>query len=870
MQLNFPTAFKSITLVTGPTAATASNPTSSTAATAATANTGQISGPMSQLFNVSNWGSSASSVIHKRGVWFKKGDVPLGSIPAISSGSAQFYGLSRWKSDGSLKLARMWMRDADLLAGANRDYTLTTISGGFSGAVKVIGNAGLVAALNGYDFKVSFSNVKDYSGSTYGNGALTASLNNHAAIATRWEVLSTGPIADVWQGWGMADNDAHLKVNWYLTRIKKLDGTTLGWRIGAIPALDWWNVTGKTDLTYDAVLYNGSNVILAFPGVYHTYQSQWLFCINDGSFNAGCAPFVGMPQPTLNYSYDKTYAILSGVMPPWRRDKIPPIGGISSYVPSNVVLAGGHRTYLDSGGPYEGRGPCPTYDAVDFMTQSPKARTVSRLNALTGLSIPFHYKSSRTRIRSGESADIANTNIPLLLDPKPASASDFTAQGLPIAVDAYRNGSPTDNFVEPLRASNYFWNTSSDSSHAVSYSYYHSVVSGDEWFTDAQLDITLNLAHQQTYGYQAIRAPWASQLNSNCPSAAFKGLLGLWGEGPNIRAVGWAVLIQGHGFGILPDDHQYKPAANALALHNGDYIGLNLDYLPADFAVSGAFNGYLGPHFSPWMANFAPIGAYFHYALNEDTRWQRMGDFSVKWTLEQAKAGRWYAWDNFRNLTRAGSTPWNITTNPNIPPAKQPFLGVYYDLDSSGTFRQTTASANWNDVGVDPAPLRNGDMVYFTNQGESGNLDGKTIPNVAEGTVGYIIGLTNGSNFLGERHQAPNPPPTFQVSATPNGSPMSFGGQVITGISMPTWVQSVGDPSYSVSNEPVDYVSFPYYFSLGNYIPIAYTALNMARHYGSGVVTTDLRDKAKAFIDPTMVLTPDSQYYSAFDTVAIT
>lgn len=841
-----------------------------TVASAQTTTPPVSSGPMSQVFAVSNWGSVTSPGVFKRGTWFKKGDVPAGSIPVLSGGDAQFYGLDYWK-DGSLQIARLLTRDAPIAAGASRSYTKTTATGSMpAGAFKVIGNAGLVAALAGRDFKVRFDNVKDYQGNPYNGGMLLASLNAHAAVATRWELLTTGPVADVWQGWGMANNDPHLKVNWYMTRWKNADGSTMGWVPGAAPALDWWSIAGKTDLTYDATLLDGATTILSYPGVYHTYQSQWIFCINDGSNNAGRVPWVGAATPTLDYTFDKTYAILSGVMPMWRRDKVPPIGDISSYVPCNVVLAGGHRTYLDSGGPYEGRGPCPTYDAIAFMLQTPKAFAISRINALTGLSVPFHYRSNRQRTRSGEAADTANTNIPLLLDPKPASASDFTSQGLPIAVDAYRNGDiKTDNFVEPNRSPNYFWNTTSDTSHAVSYSFWHALVSGDEWFVDAQLDITLNMAHEQTHPYQVPHAPWAVLLNPACPSDKFAGLLNLWGDGPNIRALGWAVLIQGHGFGILPADHQYKPAADALMNHNTDYMALNLAYLPADFAVSGFFNGYLGPHFSPWMANFLPIGAYYHFALNEDVRWQQIGDFSATWTVEQAKAKRFYQWDTFRNLTRRAYTAWDINTNPNIPPAKQPFFGCYYDLDATGTFRQSGPSANWNDIGVAPPPLRNGDMVYFTQQGESGNLDAKTIPGVPEGTIGYIIGLTNGQNFSGERSPTVSPLPAFQVSATPGGTPMSFGGQTGTGFSMPTWVQSVSDPAYAVSSEPVSYTSFPYFFSVGNYIPIAYTALNMARHYGSGAVTADLCAQGEAFVSPTLSQTPDSQYYSAFDTVAI-
>lgn len=828
----------------------------------------QPSGPMSQAFSLTNWGSAASLGVHKRGVWFRKGDVPAGSVPALSSGTAQFYGLTRWK-DGSLKTARMLLRDAGLVAGATRSYTMTAATGTLSGSAKAIGNAGLVAALSGHDFKVTFSNVKDSTGAVYAGGTLVASLATHAAVPTRWETLSTGPVADVRQGWGMAGSDAHLKINWYVTRWKAADGSTLAWQIGAVPALDWWNVAGKTDLTYDATLADGATTILSFPAVQHYYHSQWLMCINDGGFNAGRVPFIGVAQPTLDYTFDKTYAILSGVVPPYRRDKMPPIPAMNPYVPCNVVPNDGHRTAFDAGGGYPGRGPVPRFDADAFMAQTPQAIAISRLNALTGLSVCYHYKSSRNRTRAGEAADVANTNIVLLMAPLSASASDFTAQGLPIAVDAYRGGTVTDGFVTPQQLQTNPWGSGSlDSTHAVSYSYYQALISGDEWFVDAELDITLNLAHQSIFGYHQQQPAWATSFNPACPTDRYTALLGLWQEGPSIRYIGWAALVQGHGFGLLPDDHQYKPAATALMSHNGDYIGLNLDYLPPDFAAAGVFSGYLGPHSSPWMVGFAVVGAYFHYALNEDTRWQRMGDHTANWAIGQAQAGRWYAWDNFRNLTRASTDPWNATTNPNLAPAQMPFFGVTFDLDATGTFTQTIG-ANWNDIGPDPSPLRNGDTVFFTKQGESGNFDVPTIPGVPEGTVGYIINLANGAKFGGQNHNNPNPAPRFQVSATLGGAPMTFGGQVISQVNMPTRVQSVGDPAYAVSAQPGDYLGFPYYFNLGNYISVNFTGFNMARHAGNAKVTAALRDAATAFVAPTAAITSDQNYYSAFDTVAI-
>ena len=463
----------------------------------------------SQLFSLTNWGSATSLAIHKRGVWFKKGDVPAGSMPALSGGTAQLYAPIYWK-DGSLKTARLLLRDTALPAGTSRSFEVTTASGTLSGATATTGNAGLVTALAGHDVKASFTNVRtwDCSSTTgafspLGSGTFTASLAAHAATSTRWTRLTNGPVADVWQGWGMAtDNssgtaDAHLKLNWYVTRWKNADGSTLALQIGAVVALDWWSVSKKYFLQYDAALEDGSTSIVSFPGVKHQYQSQWLMCVNDNSLNAGTAPWIGAAQPTLHCTFDRDYAVATGLVPPLDTAKRPTPAVQYAYVPCGVVAdpsgqehIASHRTSIDATGGYNGRGAITRFDADAFMTGTAQAYTVARLNALAGLGVPYHYRSNRSRTRPGESvSDIANTVIPLIMRPKAASYSDFTAQGLPIAVDAYTaNGTPDtarDGFVwqtgfctlpgypnyrnfSEAAGSSGPWGTSIDASHAVS------------------------------------------------------------------------------------------------------------------------------------------------------------------------------------------------------------------------------------------------------------------------------------------------------------------------------------------------------------------------------------------------------------------
>lgn len=819
---------------------------------------------MSQAFTVTNWGSAASPGIYKRGVWFKRGDVPAGTGPALSSGTAQFYGLSFWK-DGSLKRARMLTRDTTLAAGASRSYALTNSTGSMpTGAVKAIGNAGLVAALSGHDFKVTFTNVKDSTSATYGGGTLVASMTTHAAVGTRWELLTTGAVADVWQGWGMAGNDAHLKVNWYVTRWKNADGSTLAWQIGAELALDWWNVAGKSDLTYDAVLSDGAIPILSFAGVQHYYHSRWLMCINDGGLNAGAAPIVGVAQPTLHCAYDREYAVSTGLFPPLDTAKRPALVIQCAYVPCNIVAdpspngENSHRNVIDAQGGYQGRGVITRFDADAFMNQTPQAAAIARLNALTGLGVPYHYRSSRQRTRLGEAADVANTNIPLTMLPKPASASDFTSQGLPIAVDAYISGSQTDGFVTATLLPNNPWRPAIDPSHAVSYCYYTGITGGEEWFVEAGIDLAMNLAHQGIYGYHNFVQPFARTYNQTCPSDYWTGLLGQF-HTDNIRYVGWSQLVQGHGVGGLPDDHQFRSYAKANQAHQGDYIGTNLDYLPADFAASGTYypESSLPLLYSPWMGAFGVIGSYANYLANEDARWQRLGDHMANWPLAQAEAGRWYCFDIYRTANRRMSAPWNAATNPQIAPAQQGFLQIKPSVKASTGIFTNDGVAQWAAVGFNAPSPRNGDRVTFTTGTDGGN--GGTLPaGVADGTVGYVINCSAGDGFT--CRSVAQHPATFQVSAIAGGAPMSF-SQDQSNMNVAFLPQAAGDYAV-ITSDPNNFLAFPYVPTWDNYVPAHVSAIMMARQAGNPRATKALRDGAVAFTAP---MDANSSYYSAFD-----
>ncbi len=822
-----------------------------------------------QTFTAQNWSSSASPGFQKRGVWFKKGDCPAGMIPTLDIGAAQFYALRRW-SDGSLKTARMLARYPGFAGSESRTATLGYVSSTFSaGSTAAAGNGGLAAALTGRDVKVTFANVKQYDGTsstTRGSGAFAASLAAHAGTATRWTLLTTGPVADVWQGWGMAaDNaggaaDAHLKVNWYVTRWKAADGTTAGLQVGAVVAQDWWSVAGKYRLDYDAALVDGATTVVSYAGVQHPYQSQWLLAL-QGNNNAGQAPWLGGVQPTLHAVIDKAYFVSTGLVPSLNTNVTPAAVAIPSYVPCGSVE---HRAAIDGTGAYLGRGIVPDCDAVAFMRGDAQAYARSRVNALAGLGVPYHYRSNRNRQRPGDSApDTANTPIALAMAPKPASYYDFTADGMPVAVDAYFDSrSPSDHqdgLVYPQGGTG-VWQTSSDASHAVSYCYFAALVTGDEWLLEAQLDLANNLAIAGIYGYHSNRQPFftgQAQQTAAAPTSPdtgrYSALFAQYQE-DNPRSLGWAQLILGHAAGSVPADHVSYRYWQAGLGHNGDYIAANLANMPSDYVAAGAYypEGGLPGVSSPWMTGgIVTFCANTCFLVAEDPRWFRLGAFTGVWPLGQAGAGRFYMLDVYRAQDRYRAAYWTAD-NPLVPAVQQGFLNPVPTLTAStGTFRMNPVY--WNAVNSPPPPFSNGDRIVFTKVTQNNN-SGVLPAGASEGQVAYLRDVANPQATLGNGSTQPDPATTFRLAA-------SVGGPALT------WSTDCAYANMSwLPQSPVSYPvasSYPYLPLWDGYVPIHLAAIMTARQAGQPAATKTLVDATLAFVAP---MRPST--YSAFDLVA--
>lgn len=510
----------------------------------------------------------------------------------------------------------------------------------------------------------------------------------------------------------------------------------------------------------------------------------------------------------------------------------------------------GASRVIDGTGEYIGRGPfCqPDSDFLKRMDAQSLAR--ARVNALAGLGVPYHYRSNRTRQRPGDAtADTANTPIALLMAPKATSYSDFTAQGMPVAVNAYRDprtqGGSTDGHVYPDGGTG-VWGPSGDSSHAVSYCYFMALVTGDEWLLEAQIDLVQNLAHQSIYGYNNFRQlmltgqpQQAGATNPSTDTSYWSGLLGQWMP-DNYRATGHSQLIIGQGIGIVPADHVAYSYLQAALAHNGDYIAGSLRNMPPDYVLAGAYYppSELGLNSIgvPWQGFFQVYSAYICYLLTEDLRWKALGDHTANWPIRNAAAGRFYALDQYRTIDKLKNANWG-TTNKMIPAEQQPFVQITPNLDASGVC--TMGSVYWNAVSQNPPPFTNGDMVVFTSETQGGG-NGTLPPGATEGQVAYIRDLTNPNATSGNVYATASPPyTTFKLASTP-------GGPALTNLTATNDINLAWLPQ-SIATFPAAQ-SYPYIPLNSNaYVPLGLVALFAARQAGNPAATKAMRDAAAAF-----------------------
>lgn len=599
--VSVPTTVVSATLTLTGTGANTSSATSSSVSIVTPG-----SAVLVQSFVVQNWNASGTSPGFLRlTLPFKKADVPSGSSVQIKRGStvidAQFDERTTW-SDGSLKFTVCHLRDTTFTSSESRTYDAYRLpTSSFSNT----GTKTIADITGAHDFKVALTSLTatDNTATTaVGSGSYTGSFNTHMAVATRITKIHSGAVCEGWMGWGVvADNtggapDNNLKTNWYADIWKNSDGSIASVEIGAVMAQDWFSVTATNGMTlpnacrrnYDCALKDGGTTLLSYPAVNHNYGCQWITCINDGSDNRGRRPWVGGVIPTLLHKPDRVYWISTRLIPPYDLtltyvNTMIGSSGNTVYTPDG---SGDHRPGIDATGGYMGRGIIPNSDANAFCNQRSNDMAIARINAHAGLSVFFHRRSAALRTRPGETPDIANTVISLVLSRSDGlhAPYDFQSQGMPAptnTADVVGYGGAGNN------GSNSVWSISyPDSTHGVTYSGGFYLLEGERYHLEAAIDHAMNTMAQQPFTDYAL--PFQSYQYTYAVASGVTPSSTTWKHaGATTAERNFAHSIIAYGTALIPDNDVQHDAMWRFKKQGSEYWAAYQAGHPSDCLAAG-------------------------------------------------------------------------------------------------------------------------------------------------------------------------------------------------------------------------------------------------------------------------------------------
>lgn len=749
-------------------------------------------------FSLENWGTvSSTRTLFRGGMPFKKGDVPAGSVPEICRAGgapivAQFDERSTW-SDGSLKFAVCHMRDSDLAASGSQEYEVYAVTGSFDNT----GATTLASVVAANTLSVEFSSLAQWNGTssaTRESGDALAAFASAAAVATRVTKIHSGPVCEGWQVWGMVKDltdgtgaeDAHLKAIWYVDVWKDATDAVIDTEFAAEIAQDWWAVANKFRLDYTATLKRNGTTVQAYTGIQHPYRSRWLTARMQDDNNHGKRHWVGA-VPSLAYKFDKAYWKSTRLIPPLHTTFVPNTGTKATYVPLGNMQ---HRASIDDAGGYNGRGVWPRFDVVAFMRQTGIDARNARTNAFAGLHIPCHFRDDRTRTRPSESADVANTLIPLRWVPKADAASTFI--GLPAPKHAY-NGTIYNNIADrggyaDETGGEGVWNTSNDSSHAPAFSTFAYMLEGERYMWEAMIDLATASAHNLTAG-QYGGMPYihwydnaSSRAEMSVPSLQWTGIPAYTVQG-NERSIGWATNLIAGAAGLAPDNDpqgQYMKAWNA---HCADYLSECVTYQPPSAKQVGQTYNAVGSQANlllHWHSGFVVMGLMQNRRMTEEAGYDSYANMALHGIVGSATNSLYNLVNNY-SLTKITVDPYS-SAHTYFTPSQ---ILTSFEVSVASEIVTFPSDLLYS--------LQNDDEVYFTR-----NLS-KSLPSgYTEGTKLFVVSPSG---------------KTCRLSTTSGGSP----------ISIPNGTYSVGIRAFGDTNTIAAFP--PYLPPPDSFLPIARSAL---------------------------------------------
>lgn len=713
-------------------------------------------------FKIENWGAAPTPGFHRVGLPFRKGDIPAGLTPRIVRGgndvAAQFDERATWK-DGSLKFCVGHIRDSEMPVG-EREYEVRLSDAPFDNA----GNKTLSDVTSATDFKVAFTDLAQWDGTTSaqrGSGAALAAFNTHAAVATRVTKIHSGPVCEGWQVWGMARDgatgsgaeDAHLKTIWYVDIWKDAEGDVADIEFAAEVAQDWWGVAGKYRLDYDAELTNGS-AVETYAGVEHPYHSHWITVRKADDNNHARRHWLN-EIPTLVYKPNKLYWVRTELVPPLDTDFAPrthaQMNLTTSYVPCSAQK---HRAGINPGGSYMGRGMMPHSDCIAFMLQSATEVRHCRTNNMAGLHVPYHYRDERTRTRPGESADTANTLIPLIWSPKASSASTFV--GLPEPKNAYMGSATSEpmkgGWVAPTGGEGvWLIGTPGDMSHAVAYSTYGYLLEGERYFLEAMIDLAtrgpsgLNGTIYGAVPYIHWYENTVARAEMSIPSTTFAAIPDLRGQE---RAIGFGPNVIAGPISLAPDSDPQGQYMRGWGEHCSEYVSASVGYTPPSLAAAGV--QFFGGHAmrSPWMTSFAAQGCSQAWRMTELDGFRQMALLTSRMVSALLSRSMYDTETYWALMTTAGAD----YAGPSSVRAWGEYLGGGYEfVVADGNRISSEGSPSWG--------VQDDDVIVFPANGYQGVPP--VPPEVTRGIDYFVVDASPDGK-------------EFSVAATPGGDPISL------------------------------------------------------------------------------------------------
>jgi hypothetical protein len=675
-----------------------------------------------------------------------------------------------------------------LAASASRTYEVYAVAGtqGTSGFDPW---AWITAHAN--DFTVEITSRTGSSTGAMGN--LTFGLKAAIGDTTRREIVSDTPRFVRTKVWQKLSGEEHLICEFHHDFWLDGAGNVVGIEWTPVLTQHWWvaNPFGVTQAKerqdYTATVKYGATAVDTRTGLQHAYHCRWASLRTDNDAQHARKHWInvsGAPMPTIRVRYAD--ATLREMM---RAGAVPPVGNnlplpatARTYAP---LATQGHSSSIAGVGDYAGRGIWCIWASNVLLHQGGGSGTnpdlawrEARVTAQAGLSYNGHHRDHRL-----VDGAVRNRAMPLPFRRISGGTQSYAGLGAPVVHS--RSSTPSAAPYSTLAFGSVNGGTgafnSADGAHAVNYSGPMAFLEGEKYLGDATLGqfiYNTTASHWNEIGYDRgllandrARGPiWGIPSSSN--AANRYGALGWYFE--QDRAFAWAANLLAAQYLVTDDRDPAYPYILNHALNANALFSDSFAYLPAEARAYGhAFVVDQQGVCSPWMSNFRVMTFYFaHLALKERLPVNPRG-------FNGFEEFAWLDARYLKNLAAQGLyhvRAYRAGQNPDADMATF-FSDNWYPVMQTITYASSTFTLTDLPLGFASSAVVNGLRVQFARKNGGDNQVAPPSP-FTFGTDYWTVNASGAS---------------FQLAATPGGSPITFSG------------------SGSGTTAPGIYMSFPAY-----------------------------------------------------------